>query len=221
MSQNLTLSDLSKLVEGGAVAIRGRAVLEPAGGPGDKVFPPSHSVGDKEGRGAKYAFETRRRGEKDVDCVLLDSVQSQANRMEDALQSLWTEKIALPVIEVDLSNVAPDVGKVTSLTAPHRIADALLRDSFVKEGEKEIPFRSSKLGRSFTDASPRNAGPLFNVCPTGLVFGIWDSTGPKGGLAQVPALAHVRDRRHRSENWRKDGQQDRPDSDGERCGDYL
>jgi CRISPR-associated protein Csb1 len=184
MSQNFTLSDLRQLVEGGAVAIRGRAVLEPAGGPGDKVFPPSHSVGDNEKRaGAKYAFETRRRGEKDVLCVLLDSVQSQANRMEEALQTLWTDKkIALPVIEVDLSNVAPDVGKVTSLTAPHRIADALLRDSFVKENEKEVPFRSSKLGKSFTDASPRNAGSLFKVCPTGLVFGIWDSTGPKGGL---------------------------------------
>jgi hypothetical protein len=25
-------------------------VLEPAGGPGDKVFPPSHSVGDNERR---------------------------------------------------------------------------------------------------------------------------------------------------------------------------
>lgn len=182
--QNLTFDDLRQQVEEGAVAIRGRAVLEPAGGPGDKIFPPSHSVGDNERRdGAKYAFETRRRGETNVRCVLLDSVQSQANRMEDALQALWAEKkIALPVIEVDLSKVAPDVGKVTSLTAPHRIADALLRDSFVKEEGIELPFRSSKLGKSFTDASPRNAGPLFKVCPTGLVFGIWDSTGPKGGL---------------------------------------
>jgi CRISPR-associated protein Csb1 len=40
-------------------------------------------------------------------------------------------------------------------------------------------FRMSELGKSFTDASPRNAGPLFRVCPTGLIFGIWDSTGPK------------------------------------------
>src|SRR5690606_32460135 len=27
-----------------------------------------------------------------------------------------------------------------------------------------------------------NATALFKVCPTGLVFGLWDSTGPKGGL---------------------------------------
>ena len=184
MSLVLTLQELANLVEGGAVAIRGRAVLEPAGGPGDKVFPPSHLVEKNEkGAGAKYAFETRRRGGNDVRCVLIDSVQSQANRMEEALEALWTEKkITLPVIEVDLSSAAPDVGKVTSLTAPHRVADALLRDSFVKENGTEKLFRSSEIGRSFTDASPRNAGPLFRVCPTGLVFGIWDSTGPKGGL---------------------------------------
>jgi CRISPR-associated protein Csb1 len=193
MSQNITLKEFTQFVEGDAVAIRGRAVLEPAGGPGDKVFPPSHSVGDNEKRaGAKYAFEKRRSGGKEIDCVLIDSVQSQANRMEEALQALWVEKkLTLPIIEVDLSKAAPDVGKVTSLTAPHRVADALLRDSFIDEGGEQKLFRSSKVGRSFTDASPRNAGPLFKVCPTALVFGIWDSTGPKGGLGAKFARALV------------------------------
>jgi CRISPR-associated protein Csb1 len=74
--------------------------------------------------------------------------------------------------------VAPEVGRVTSLTAPHRIADALLRDSLL-DGKL---FRLSDIGKSFTDASTRNATALFKVCPTGLVFGLWDSTGPKGGL---------------------------------------
>jgi CRISPR-associated protein Csb1 len=35
----LTLADLTGAVAGGAVAIRARTRLEPAGGPGDKVFP--------------------------------------------------------------------------------------------------------------------------------------------------------------------------------------
>ncbi|MBL8234560.1 MAG: type I-U CRISPR-associated protein Cas7 [Bryobacterales bacterium] len=183
----MNLDELSRLVEGEAVAIRGRATLEPAGGPGDKVFPPTHSLGDNEKRerrpGAKYAFETRRRNGENVLCVLLDSVQSQANRMEGALQALWVEKkLALPVIEVDLSEAAPEVGKVTSLSAPHRIADALLRDSVVIENGRSSLFRMSAMGKSFTDASPHNAGPLFKMCPTGLIFGLWDSTGPKGGL---------------------------------------
>jgi len=176
----LNADQLRELIAGDAVAIRGTAVLEPAGGPGDKVFPPTHAVDDKNKRpGAKYAFEKRRMDGGEVTCVLIDSVQSQANRMEEALQALWADKrIALPVISVDFSSVAPEVGRVTSLTAPHRIADAILRDSLL-QGQL---FRLSDIGRSFTDASTRNATALFKVCPTGLVFGLWDSTGPKGGL---------------------------------------
>ncbi len=176
----VTADQLKRLVEGDTVAIRGTATLEPAGGPGDKVFPPTHAVDDKNRQpGAKYAFETRRINGHDTMCVLLDSVQSQANRMEEALQGLWDEKkIALPVVSVDFSSVAPDVGRVTSLTAPHRIADALLRDSLL-DGQL---FRLSDIGKSFADTSTRNATALFKVCPTGLVFGLWDSTGPKGGL---------------------------------------
>lgn len=186
----MTLQNLRDAVSGNTVAIRGKALLQPAGGPGDKVFPPSHSVGERsKDRGAKYAREDRRLPGGEVEhCVLLDSVQSQANRMEEALEALWAaKKIALPVISVSLADVAPDVGVVTSLSAPHRIADALLRDSLL-DGTL---FRLSSLGKSFTDSSMRNAAPIFRVCPTGLVFGLWDSTGPKGGLGAKFARALV------------------------------
>lgn len=178
----MDVEQLKNLVAGDAVAIRGAAILEPAGGPGDKVFPPTHAVDDKNKKpapGAKYAFETRRIDGQDKTCVLIDSVQSQANRMEEALQALWADKrIALPVVTVDFTSIAPEVGRVTSLTAPHRIADALLRDSLL-DGQL---FRLSQIGKSFTHASTKDATALFKVCPTGLVFGLWDSTGPKGGL---------------------------------------
>ena len=95
MPTPLTHDLLKGLVEGDAVAIRGIAKLEPAGGPEDKVFPPTHSVRGKKDddlwrmrpddrRGIKYAFEKRRIKGVNVDCVLIDSVQSQANRMEEA-----------------------------------------------------------------------------------------------------------------------------------------
>ncbi len=176
----MDISGLRELVVGDTVAIRGVATLEPAGGPGDKIFPPTHAVDDRtKNPGAKYAFEDRRIDGQNVRCVLIDSVQSQANRMEEALQALWVDKqIALPVVSVDFSSIAPEVGRVTSLTAPHRIADALLRDSLL-DGQL---FRLSKTGKSFTDASTRDATALFTVCPTALVFGMWDSTGPNGGL---------------------------------------
>jgi CRISPR-associated protein Csb1 len=185
----LTPELLKELVAGDAVAIRGMATLEPAGGSGDKIFPPSHSVErNKDRPGAKYAFEKRRIKGIDVDCVLVDSVQSQANRMEEALEALWASKlISLPVIAVDFSETAPDVGVVTSLSAPHRVADALLRDSMVNG----TLFRLSDIGKSFTDATAKNATPLFTVCPTGLIFGLWDSTGPKGGLGSKFSRALV------------------------------
>lgn len=184
-SKPLTLDFLRQLMERDAVAIRGTAILEPAGGPGDKVFPPTHSVDDRRAS-TRYATEKRRIDGREVECVLLDSVQSQANRMEEGLQELWeNKKIALPVISVDFSGAAPDIGVVTSLTAPHRVADALLRDCLI-DGTL---FRLSETGRSLTDATPKNAAPLFKVCPTGLVFGLWDSTGPKGGLGSKFARA--------------------------------
>ena len=53
----LNIEQLEKLVAGDTVAIRGTATLEPAGGPGDKIFPPTHAVDDKNKKldaGAKY-----------------------------------------------------------------------------------------------------------------------------------------------------------------------
>ena len=72
MTTLLTFGDLNKLVDGDAVAIRGKATLQPAGGPGDKVFPPTHSVDErKKDPGAKYAFEKRRLPGGEIEnCVL-------------------------------------------------------------------------------------------------------------------------------------------------------
>ena len=169
-----------------AAAFRCRTRLQPAGGEGDKVFPPTYA-------GSVYAMERRRIPGRDelVRCVLLDSVQSQANRAEEALQdAVDDERIAIPVVEVDFSDIPvvdpgsdedglfEPIGRVSSLEAPHRIADAILRDSELNG----TAFRSSDEGRKIIMATLRNATPLFEICPTALVYGIWDSTGPKGGL---------------------------------------
>ena len=171
----LALSDLQTAVSNGA-AFRSRRRLQPGGGEGDKVFPPTFM-------GAVYAIEQRRVPGHDqpVTCVLLDSVQSQANRMEQALQeAVDAGAITLPVVEVDFADalLVEPVGKVTSLQAPHRLADAILRDSEY-DGR---PFRNSEIAESLNRATPLNATPLYSLCPTALVFGMWDSTGPKGGL---------------------------------------
>ena len=171
----LSLDLLKSAVSGSAAAFRSRTRLQPAGGEGDKVFPPTYA-------GAVYAKEDRQINGAKVPCVLLDSVQAQANRLEEALQralDAGTLK-SVPVLNVDFTGLGllDEIGRVSSLEAPHRIADAILRDS-LHDGQ---PFRKSELGKSLDQSSLQNATPLYKLCPTALVFGLWDSTGPKGGL---------------------------------------
>jgi CRISPR-associated protein Csb1 len=176
MNPKLDLATLQSAVAGSAAAFRCRRRLQPAGGEGDKIFPPTFA-------GAVYVIEQRRvpGREQPVTCVLLDSVQSQANRMEEALQeALDRGELQIPSIEVDFSkaDLLNPVGRVTSLQTPHRIADAILRDSNY-DGQ---PFRKSSVGKELDFASATNATSLYRLCPTALLFGMWDSTGPKGGL---------------------------------------
>ena len=167
-------NELKDFVKTGA-AIRYRVRLQPAGGKGDKVFPATY-------KDAKYAEENRIIDGARIPCVHLDSVQSQANRMELALLEAAREGlITLPMIVVDFEsydNDLRDLGKITCLEAPHSLADAILRDSN-KDGKR---FRESTEGKILDYASLQNATGLFEISPSSLLFGIWDSTGPKGGL---------------------------------------
>lgn len=174
MAEQLNLEKLQKAVAGSAAALRCVTEYQPAGGPGDKIFPPTYE-------GGKYAVETRvLDGGEVAECVLLDSVQSQANRMELALlEAHRTKRTQLPLVVSVFDD--PKLLKkfsVTSLEAPHRVADAIFRDSLY-DG---VIFRKSEKGRVLDSADIRNATGLFGLCPTALLFGLWDSTGPRGGL---------------------------------------
>ena len=173
----LSLDHIKEALGGNAAAFRSVTEYQPAGGPGDKIFPPTYNGG---AQGAQYATEQRYIDGEEVTCVLLDSVQSQANRLELALQDEWQSgRAQLPVITVDFSGEdLPKPFRVTSLEAPHRIADALLRDSELNG----VMFRQSEIGKRLDTLDIRNATALFELCPTALVFGMWDSTGPRGGM---------------------------------------
>lgn len=177
MSDELNLEKLKEAMTGKAAAFRCITEYQPAGGPGDKVFPPTYERG-------QYAGETRTINGEPVPCVLLDSVQSQANRMELALlEAVRDERIDLPIIETrfDDDRLLKKF-TVTSLEAPHRVADAIFRDSLLEENGNRVMFRKSRKGKILDTADVRNATGLFGLCPTALVFGVWDSTGPRGGL---------------------------------------
>lgn len=172
-------------------AIRRRRRLQPAGGVGDKLFPPTYPG---EGRDAppRHVFERRRIPGRDDDvwCVLIDSVQSQANRLEDALlRAAQDGRIELPRIVVDFAaSGLNSIGEITSLDAPHRVFDAILRDSLL-DGQKFLA--ESDLGKRLREATAKDASGILEASPSALLFGVWNSTGEGGGLGAKFARAIV------------------------------
>jgi CRISPR-associated protein Csb1 len=175
----LTLELLHAAVSGEYAGIRRVTKLQPAGDP--KIYPPTYE-------GGEYATEERKvrtdSGVTEVKTVLLDSVQSQANRMELALLRAYDAGLVkFPMLAIDFKTgeedpILAEIGRLTALELPHRVTDALLRDSEYN-GK---PFRSSEIGKKLDTAKSANATPIFELCPTALIFGFWDSTGPRGGL---------------------------------------
>lgn len=162
-----------------AAGLRLRLRLQPMYGQGEIVFPCTYA-------GGGYLISDRRiPGYQDaVKCAILDSVQSQANRMEDALiEDIRAGNLHLPHAVTDFSeakDLAKTVGKITSLETPHRIFDAIIRDSELN-GTR---FPYTDAGKAVVAANGRNATALFQYDPTSLLFGSWDSTGVSGGLGE-------------------------------------
>lgn len=172
----MNLSD----VVSSAAAIRLRQKLLPEGGATDKIFPPTFA-------GGMYCWEQRRVDGKSVPCVMLDSVASQANRLEEVLSELADGgSIDLPRLVVQFDGELQDIGEISTLAAPHRVFDAILRDSNTANGK---PFHKSDLYKQLTTANVRNATALFASSPSALLFGCWDSTGAAGGAGNKFARA--------------------------------
>ena len=177
--------DLQALEEaaGGDAAFRRVRRLQPVGGQGDKVFPPTYPP-ERRGAPPRHVFERRRVEDREVWCVLIDSVQSQANRLEEALLAAAEDeghdgRVPLPYVTVDFSGAGLEpLERITSLDAPHRVYDAILRDSLLNG----TPFMQSDEGRRLAAAKPADATALLELSPTALLFGAWHSQGEGGGL---------------------------------------
>lgn len=156
---------LHKSCTAGTTAIRSIIKLQPSDGPGGKVYPPTYLKG-------AYAFEKRMIDGSRIECVLLDSVQSQANRFEEVLLEAYRSgRLALPMFEMKVAGY-----EVTTLTVPHRVHDAIFRDS-IWDGK---PFRESENGKRLVSARAWDAAPFFEFAPTVLLFGTWDSQSGGG-----------------------------------------
>lgn len=157
-----------RAVRGEASAIRLRVRLEPAGGSEARVMPPTYL--EKEGSNKPtYAVDTRldENGRK-VATILLDSVQSQANRFEEyLLEASKRGDIRLPMIRLQPEGMPG----ISAYEAPHRVYDA-----YIVYGQLDgKPFPLTDLGRRIYGADQRNATALYEWCPTVLLFGGWAS----------------------------------------------
>jgi CRISPR-associated protein Csb1 len=191
----MTLETLTGAVKGGAAAIRIVTRLEPVGHERDKVFPPTYA-------GGEYALEDRysapatvstvgngvqmKGDEKPVPAVLLHSVAGQANLLEEALKAAITDKSlgGVPVLKVSFDDtLAAEYLRepITVLDAPHRVFDAIFRDSEVPGADNgaAVGFARTAAGQAIATASLANATPLYEWSPTSLLFGCWNSANDK------------------------------------------
>jgi len=135
--------------------------------------------------------------------ALVDSVGSQANRMEPIFKSEETDrnKWLVPQIQIALGEAkgtdeqkekrqteakkakgkdakVEEVTKLSLLDLAHRGADAVVQSS----GELGVMIRDAFITLRRTG----DAGPLCVITPTSLVFGVWDSRG--GSSEKRPRL---------------------------------
>ena len=161
----------SLIADTSIAAITLRQALEPIEGRDVPIFPPTYPP-SRERKSHRfdtpYTINETAAGTRVCD---LDSVQSQANRMEAAftaptgpLADLVPHHIVSAPNRLDPSARA-DNQRVDLTALPHRIADASIRAT-----------RFSKHIRSCFEAiESGNPVPLARIAPTSLVYGAWDS----------------------------------------------
>ncbi len=155
------------LKDDGPVALVIRQYLIPATQPDDVIFPPSYAnPSKKEDDPPVYNID----GEGPASVCVIDSIPSQANRLEPVFAS---EKYRALVPQI---NIKFKDGLTRSLLEiGHRITDAALR------GTNLWPEVRAALG----DFRNNNATTLARLAPTSLVFGAWDS---RDSQVKIPRL---------------------------------
>lgn len=158
--------------QNGPVALHLKQKLLPVEGDEGIIFPPTY---------ADIGYNIDKLSD-DTKVVTIDSVGSQANRMEPIFRASGDgpDENALaelvPQIEIVLRDEKkgenPHQEKRSILDLAHRSADAVVQSS---------PILSSEIAKAFESLRQSgDAGPLCALAPTSLVFGVWDSRGGTG-----------------------------------------
>jgi CRISPR-associated protein Csb1 len=145
----------------GPVAIHLKQKLLPVEGEGGVIFPPTYAdIG--------YNIDQLSDGTK---VVTIDSVGSQANRMEPIFKHPPYASL-VPQLEIEYGNE-----KVISiLEAGHRLGDAIIRSTELQEPAQQA-------FRLLLDAN--DASAVAKLAPSSLVFGVWDSRDTQAKLPRI------------------------------------
>ena len=153
----------------GPVALHMTQTLLPIEGQGGVIFPPTYA--DLKDYGVEKLADGRTH-------VTIDSVGSQANRIEPIFRR---EASGEPKNE--LADLVPQIDiqygegkRVSILEVGHRLGDALIRSSTLKD-------RANEAFAHLLDTG--DAGQIARLAPTSILFGAWDSRDTQAKLPRV------------------------------------
>jgi CRISPR-associated protein Csb1 len=138
----------------GPAALVIREYLIPVEGSDAICFPPTFAPSEK-GKPSRYNIDPH----PDGDIALVDTVGSQANRMEPMFAEPEYASLVPQVI------ITAGTKRISLLDAGHRAGDAIVRCSSLQE----------ELNSAFKMVQDGDDTALAKIAPTSLVFGVWDS----------------------------------------------
>ncbi len=139
-----------------------KATLNPVNGSGH-IYPSTYA-NSKSGEPSNHNFTGYNKNTGEFLLVEVDSVGSFANRIEAELYKLEM----LPDITTNVNGI-----ELSAMELPHRIYDAILRDSDL-DG---TPWRKSDIGQELLSSDIKDATTLYKYAPSVILFGGWDSHG--------------------------------------------
>lgn len=153
----------------GPVALHKLETLLSVEGEGSVIFPPTYANQEK------YGVEQLSDGRS---VVTIDSVGSQANRVEPIFKRADPGDPPNPLADlVPQIDIGYGEGKRVSIfEVGHRLGDALIRSSGLKDAAKAAFLQFLDHG---------NASAIAALAPTSIVFGAWDSRDTQAKLPRI------------------------------------
>jgi CRISPR-associated protein Csb1 len=155
------------LAPNGPVALVQKQHLIPVEGEDAVFFPPTYAELEE-----NYNIDTLADGTR---VVTVDSVGAQANRMEPLFGQDADLRNLVPQIDISFGK-GDEARTISLLQAGHRLGDALVRSSTLKDDAK-VAFQEFLAKGDCTR--------IAKLAPTSLVFGVWDS---RDSQAKLPRL---------------------------------